>query len=105
MEAAAAPLPKRNSSDEPTANDGQNGNPDAMGETQQDERHLAASRALLSNAAAIPPDLNEELRFPPGVHIFHTQFKDSSLPHFQARLPEGESFQSKNPGRKEGFVF
>ncbi|CAE7411251.1 unnamed protein product [Symbiodinium necroappetens] len=54
-----------------------------------------ASRALLSNACALPPELVSELPLPEGTAMHMVLHKDRTLPHFQGRLTSGEVWDGK----------
>ncbi|CAE7477642.1 unnamed protein product [Symbiodinium sp. CCMP2592] len=78
---------------------------DVTGETpangaSRDERgappDARASRALLSNTCALPPELVEKLPLPDGTMMHMVIHKDRTLPHFQGKLCNGAIFEGKN---------
>ena len=60
-------------------------------------RDDAASRRTLSKTALIPEWLLQLVPFPEeeSLVLTHVQHRDSTLPHFQCRLPTGESYGGK----------
>ncbi|CAE6939966.1 unnamed protein product [Symbiodinium sp. CCMP2592] len=54
-----------------------------------------ASKALLSKTQTVPQWLLDKFPIPTGGWMHHTQFRDSSLPLFQAKLQNGKIFEGQ----------
>ena len=68
---------------------------DTKGEGEPNVETARASRALISNTAAVPAALLERFALPANTVIHHTVHKDSTLPLFQGRVVGGQYFQGK----------
>ena len=65
------------------------------------EESARASKALLSKTETVPRWLVDRFPIPEGGCIHHTQFRDTSLPLFQAKLHNGKIFE----GQKQSCRF
>ena len=61
-----------------------------------DEETMRESRRFLSKSQAVPGWLLEKYPAPEWALIHHTVHKDSTLPLFQARLQNNETFEGKH---------
>ena len=67
----------------------------------QTEESTRASKALLSKTETVPRWLLDKFPIPDGGCIHHTQFRDTSLPLFQAKLHNSKIFE----GQKQSCIF
>ena len=63
------------------------------------------SRKLLSSCTSLPSWLATMIPFPENVVLVHVVHKDSTLPHFQARLPGQETHNAKRLVLNMLYVF
>ena len=57
-----------------------------------------ASRKLVSTTETIPDFLTAKFPMPDDIKMVHIIHKTTTLPHFQAKLPSGLSFEGKSLG-------